>query len=234
MFVIPTRAQPALSQTASGKTIWDGVFSEEQVARGRTAYNISCASCHRSDLSGFESALRGQRFMDHWREDSLESLYSNIKKSMPRNEPGSLESATYVDIIAYILQQNGFPTGASELKADLLKSIQLTGKEGAEPLPAGALVQAYGCIKEEPSNTWLLTYATNAVRTRNPDKSSDSDLKTAEAKLPGKASYRLVDAPFYHPERYRGQMAEAKGFLVSDPSEGISLTTLAPLSISCP
>ena len=150
--------------------------------------------------------------MDRWREDSLDSLFSNISKSMPRNNPGSLDKATYVDIVAYILQQNAFPTGGSELKADILKDIQLTGKEGAEPLPAGALVQAYGCMKENPANTWVLTNATNALRTRNPDKSSDADLKAAEAKVPGTANYRLIDAAFYHPERYKGHhMAEAKG-----------------------
>src|SRR5262249_55807962 len=145
---------------------------------------------------------------------------------MPRNEPGSLDAPTYVDIVAYILQQNGFPPGTSELKAGELKDIQLTGKEGAEPLPLGALVQAYGCIKEDTANTWVLSNATNAVRTRNPDKSSDTDLKEAEAKVPGSTTYRLVDAAFYHPERIKGRMAEAKGFLVKDSTEGISLTAL--------
>src|SRR5579885_432573 len=118
------------SQSATGKTVWDGVFSEDQAQRGRISYNKSCSGCHRPDLSGFESALKGQKFMDHWGQDSVDSLYSNIKRSMPRNEPGSLDSATYVDIISYILQQNGFPSGTSELKADGLKEIQVVGKDG--------------------------------------------------------------------------------------------------------
>jgi mono/diheme cytochrome c family protein len=222
-----------LSVNAQNRTVWDGVFSEEQAQRGRTSYNVSCSGCHRPDLSGFEGALRGQKFVDHWREDSLESLYSNIKKSMPRNNPGSLEPATYVDIVAYILQQNDFPVGASELKSDALKDIQVTGKDGAEPLPGGALVQTYGCVKEDPAGVWVVQQATYAVRTRNPDKSSDADLKAAEARLPGKATYRLVDATFYHPERYKNHMVEAKGFLISDPSEGINPTSLAALSNSC-
>jgi hypothetical protein len=172
--------------------------------------------------------------MDHWREDALESLYSNIKRSMPRNAPGTLSTATYLDIVAYILQQNGFPTGVSDLIPDNLKSIQVIGKNGTESLPIGALVQVYGCIRESPANSWTLIRATNAVRTRNPDRSSDADLKQADLKLPADANYRLVDAAFYHPERYKDQLAEVKGFLVADPSDGISVTSIAPLSTPCP
>jgi mono/diheme cytochrome c family protein len=232
ILTIPSRAK--MLQQANNKTVWDGVYSEEQAQRGSNFYNAACSSCHRRDLSGFEGALKGQRFMDRWREDSLESLYSNISKSMPRNDPGSLNTATYLDIVSYILQQNGFPSGESELKSDSLKNIQVTGKEGPEPLPAGALVQTYGCIKEGPANAWTLANATQALRTRNPDKSSDADLKAAEAKTSGSANYRLVDATFYHPERYKDHMVEAKGFLVTDPNEGIGLTSLAPLSNTCP
>src|SRR5215471_11932385 len=82
-------------QSGSVKTVWDGIFSEDQANRGRTSYNVSCSSCHRPDLSGFEGVLRGQKFMDHWSEDRLESFYSNIRQSMPRNNPGSLDAPTY-------------------------------------------------------------------------------------------------------------------------------------------
>jgi hypothetical protein len=152
---------------------------------------------------------------------------------MPRNEPGSLDSATYVDIISYILQQNGFPSGASELKAEALKDIQVIGKDGSEELPNGALVQVYGCVTEDAPKTWSVSKASRAIRTRNPDKSSDEDLKAAEAKLPGTATYRLVDADFYHPERYKDHLVEAKGFLAADATKGISVTSLSPLSNAC-
>ena len=230
---VPVRVEAQSSQTSATQTVWDGVFSEDQARRGGNSYNVSCNSCHRADLSGFEGALKGQKFMDHWREDTLDSLYSNIKKSMPRNDPGSLQPATYVDIVAYILQQNGFPAGDGDLNPDILKDIQVIGKDGQQSLPTGALVQAYGCIKEAAGNIWTLTSAMPAVRTRNPDKSSDADLKLAEAKLPGNTIYRLVDAAFYHPERYKDHAAEAKGFLVTNPADGISLTSLSPLSGSC-
>jgi hypothetical protein len=172
--------------------------------------------------------------MDRWREDALESLYSNIKRSMPRNAPGTLETATYLDIVAYILQQNGFPAGAWDLSPDNLKSIQVTGKNGTESLPTGALVQVYGCIRQNPANAWTLAGATKAVRTRNPDRSSDAALKELQVPLPGDANYPLVDAAFYHPERYKDEMAEVKGFLVADPRDGISVTSIVSLFTPCP
>jgi quinoprotein glucose dehydrogenase len=228
-FNVHAQASPA----GAGKSVWDGVFSEDQAQRGRISYNKSCSGCHRADLTGFESALKGQKFMDHWGQDNVDSLYSNIKRSMPRNEPGSLDSATYVDIISYVLQQNGFPSGTADLKAESLKDIQITGKDGAEELPNGALVQVYGCVKEDPAKTWIISKASRAIRTRNPDKSSDEDLKAAEAKLPGSASYLLVDATFYHPERYKDHLVEAKGFLAADATHGLNLTSLSPLSAAC-
>src|SRR5215471_2813142 len=234
LLVIPTLARVSPQQASESKTVWDGVYSEAQAQRGGNFYNAACSGCHRRDLSGFDGTLKGQRFMDRWREDSLDSLYSNISKTMPRSDPGSLNAAVYLDIVTYILQQNGFPSGESELKSDALKSIQVTGKDGPEALPAGALIQTYGCVRENPPGNWTVANATTALRTRNPDKSSDDDLKAAEARPPGSATYRLVDAAFYHPERYKDHMVEAKGFLVTDPSEGISLTSLAPLSNTCP
>ena len=49
---------------------------------------------------------------------------------MPRNDPASLEEMAYVDIIGYVLQQNGFPAGTTELKPnpDLLRSIKIVKK----------------------------------------------------------------------------------------------------------
>ena len=73
LLIIRAHARELPQQANNNKTVWDGVYSEAQAARGGTLYNASCSGCHRRDLSGFEGALKGQRFMDHWREDSLDS-----------------------------------------------------------------------------------------------------------------------------------------------------------------
>jgi len=221
------------AQAPPAKTIWDGVYSEAQAKRGGEAYRAACSGCHRADLSGFNGALIGDNFMNRWREDNLNSLFSNIKNTMPRNNPGILKADMYVDIVTYILQQNTFPAGENELREDALKTIQIVGKNGAEALPAGALAQTYGCITAGPDNTWLLTRATALTRTRNPDKSSDEELKAAQAMPAGNERFRLVDAAFYHPERHKDERVEAKGFLMKEPSDGLNLTSLTTIAATC-
>jgi mono/diheme cytochrome c family protein len=222
------------SQATTPKSVWDGVYSPAQAERGGVAYRAVCSSCHRGDLGGQNGVLKGTAFMDRWREDNLNSLFTNIKTTMPRNNPGILKEDMYVDIITYILQQNSFPAGDSELRPDALKTIQIVGRDGPETLPAGSLAQTFGCVTAGPDNTWLLTRATAPVRTRSPEKSSDEDLKTAQAAPAGSQTYKLVDSAFYHPERHKDEKVEAKGFLMKDPVDGLTLTSLTTISGPCP
>ena len=62
---------PLSSQTASGTTVWSGVYSDAQAVRGQTEYDSHCASCHQEDMSGYQSVLKGDRFMDEYREATL-------------------------------------------------------------------------------------------------------------------------------------------------------------------
>src|SRR5581483_322146 len=116
---------PAWAQ-AAGKTVLDGVFTDTQAKRGETAYGMTCAGCHGEDLSGRAMGpLRGDRFLDRWREDSLDVLFTHIRTRMPANAAGSLSEAAYLDILAYILQANGFPAGPGELTAAAVANIRL-------------------------------------------------------------------------------------------------------------
>jgi hypothetical protein len=49
---------------------------------------------------------------------------------MPQKDPGSLPPETYVDIITFLLAQNGVPAGTAELPPDLdaLQGIRITPK----------------------------------------------------------------------------------------------------------
>jgi hypothetical protein len=44
---------------------------------------------------------------------------------MPRDEPGTLDDRTTIDVVAYLLQQNALPAGSQELPpdAEVLKRI---------------------------------------------------------------------------------------------------------------
>lgn len=114
------------------RSVWDGAFTDAQALRGMEAYDVSCASCHQADLSGGvlvgDDEAPALRNVDRLaaRKD-LDALFSFVKNGMPADSPSSLTDATYIDIVAYILQQNAFPAGHTELKADpgTLKTIAI-------------------------------------------------------------------------------------------------------------
>lgn len=88
------------------------VYSEAQATRGRDSFRASCAECH------YSSEFRGSRFQFEWRRRTVGDLLTEIVSNMPEDAPGSLEDSVYLDIVAYILQLNGFPAGSAELPTD--------------------------------------------------------------------------------------------------------------------
>lgn len=118
------------------KTVWDGVYTDDQANRGKQLYADACASCHGPELTGGEMAppLVGGDFSSDWNGLSLGDLFDRIRISMPQNAPGSLSGAQNADILAFILQANKFPAGTTELAKDamMLKGIMYnTQKPGA-------------------------------------------------------------------------------------------------------
>ena len=45
-------------------------------------------------------------------------MYTSIAYSMPEDNPGGLPGQTYADVIAYILELNGYEAGDTELTTD--------------------------------------------------------------------------------------------------------------------
>jgi len=109
-----------LAQNPSGKqSVWDGVYTEAQAARGERQYGRSCEQCHGPDMSGDQveeiPSLVLESFMTDWNGKSVRELFDTVKRSMPKDKPGSLGTGAYVDLVAYLLQANKFPSGAKEL-----------------------------------------------------------------------------------------------------------------------
>ena len=99
------------------KSVWDGVYSEEQATRGATLYAERCARCHGDGLGGVESApaLTGSAFYANWEGETLESLFERIRSSMPADKPGSLSRAQNADVLAHMLKVGGYPAGPTAL-----------------------------------------------------------------------------------------------------------------------
>ena len=107
--------------TRPANSVMDGVFTLEQARRGEALYPRSCPRCHRADLlgDGFETpALAGTDFTRRWSGRTVADLFAFVSVNMPKSSPGAWDGQTYVDLIAYILRMNGYPTGRRELPPD--------------------------------------------------------------------------------------------------------------------
>ncbi len=95
---------------AQDKTVNDGVFTEAQATSGQTVYDAQCKTCH--NMRFYRDTLRS------WNNQPLLYLWESIMGTMPADNPGSLMFEEYTNVIAYILQEQGFPAGDSELDPD--------------------------------------------------------------------------------------------------------------------
>jgi mono/diheme cytochrome c family protein len=229
-----TVAVAAQSTDPSTKTVWQGVYSEAQAARGRTEYTTHCANCHRDDLSGYNQVLKGPRFMEKNRESTLHLFFEKTKTTMPRGAPASLTDKAYVDIVSYVLQVNEFPAGAEELRVEDLTKVHVVGKAGPEPVPDFALVRVVGCLTANASDgAWMLTHSIDPVRTGNPQPVA-GEREAAEAWPLGPRTYRLLVSAAYTPETLKGHRVEVRGFLIRRPTENrLNITSLETLEPTC-
>jgi mono/diheme cytochrome c family protein len=109
---------PKTEESPAGpRTVWDGVYTEEQAKRGEGFYRQSCAQCHGEALLGREMAtpLTGPVFNSNWSGVMLGDLAERIRLTMPQTSPGSLSRQQNADIVAYILSVGRFPAGKTEL-----------------------------------------------------------------------------------------------------------------------
>ena len=110
--VKPGPVAKAAAVPAKPLTTESGVYTAAQASKGEQVYMTFCVSCH---PVGTYSA---QAFKDKWNGAPLVKLFDFVTDSMPKNEPGSLETSDYVQAISYILKINGAPPGKTPLPAD--------------------------------------------------------------------------------------------------------------------
>jgi quinoprotein glucose dehydrogenase len=121
--------RPASAATSS---VWDGVYSEEQARRGEALYGEKCASCHLDDLTGYEYAppLTIDYFVGDWgmAAHTVAEVFEKIRKTMPKEAPGSLTESVSADVLAYIFHANHLPSGPAALSSDraVLARIRIT------------------------------------------------------------------------------------------------------------
>jgi mono/diheme cytochrome c family protein len=99
------------------------LYTADQATRGAIAYYQNCAMCHGPLLDGQSGgysgpALKGPDFADPSYQFHVSDIFNFVAKLMPPGTPGSLTPDQDVLIMAFLLQQNGYPSGTKELTYD--------------------------------------------------------------------------------------------------------------------
>jgi len=227
------------SPTPDRRTVWSGVYTVDEATRGQAAFVQSCSACHgaQGDYRQMGPAFQGTAFMERWREFNIGSLFNLIRDTMPRDNPGSLNDQTYLDIVARILQVNGFPAGMEQLSVEGIRKIQIEGKDGPKPVPNGAIVQLVGCLTQDDKNNWIITKGSEPARTERNQGSTDEELQQAKAKSIGDQTFQTLEINSlagFEPDAHKGHKIQAKGYLRRFPDrQRIDLTSMEMIAPAC-
>jgi cytochrome c5 len=214
-------------------TVWSGVYTEEQAGRGEARFNESCTGCHGGGGSNAPTLSTGEdAFLEDWGEDYLVSLFDRLRGTMPARAPGSLSDQSYLDLVGFMLDMNGFPAGLAELTLDMLPNVRVEGRNGPGPVPDFSLVEVVGCL-ESGAEGWLLNEATELARTRDPASSTEAELGLLDLRAPGTDTYELIYM-YPSPGPFVGHKVEVKGFLIREAEpDQINVSSFASISDSC-
>jgi hypothetical protein len=80
------------------------LYTAEQAEEGATAFAQSCGGCHGEDMIAIFQTY-----------PTAKAYYDFISVSMPADQPGTLSPRRYLSIIAWLMQQSGFPAGDTPL-----------------------------------------------------------------------------------------------------------------------
>lgn len=206
----------------TAQTVWDGIYTDAQAARGEKAFGQSCAGCHSLAAEG-KSPLAGDPFWKSFSQKTVGELLDYVSANMPNGSPGSLSQATYKDIVAAMLKANGFPAGNTELAR---AAARIVPRDGSTALPANALARVVGCLARSGTD-WVVTSATA------PERAEGSDADGATRPL----GSRTIALKFVltRLDSLAGSRVAVTGLLIgNDGGDGINVTTVSRVAPKCP
>lgn len=128
LVLMGSSAALAIDPAGPAKSVVDGVYTEEQAARGMETFAAkTCNACHGATMEGTPGgpAIAGFNFTFKWRGKTLDGLLAFVKENMPPGAAGSLSDQEYTDIIAAIISRSDYPAGTEELKPEALATVSV-------------------------------------------------------------------------------------------------------------
>ena len=119
----------ALRATARQATTNDGIYSKAQADAAKPKFEKLCSECHAFTVAAKKQEqdlpLGDEPFLKKWEGRSLDELLTLIVTTMPNDGSAVISDEEGLNLLAYVLQQNGFAAGKAPLN-----------KEGASALVA--------------------------------------------------------------------------------------------------
>jgi len=209
------------------RTVWDGVYTEAQAARGTMAYGPSCSGCHALAAEG-RSPLVGDPFWKSFAQKTVGELLEFVSTYMPNGRPGSLDKSTYADIVALMLKSNGFPAGTTELGPNTIAGVQILPRDGNMELPANALVRVVGCLARSGED-WVVTSASDPVRAESVAQAGE------DATRPLGSRRMVLKFVLTKLDSFAGARVAVNGLLIgAGGADGINVMAVSRVAPKCP
>ena len=98
---------PHSAARAEPLSLVSGIYSEAQAESGAVLYDTHCAHCH---LPSFYTNIDST-----WNDMSVLDFYYKVSGSMPADNPRALSQAQYLNLVAWVLAINGYPSGSTSM-----------------------------------------------------------------------------------------------------------------------
>ena len=110
---------PVVIVAAQTATTNDGVYTKKQADDAKAQFDKICADCHPFTVAGKKKVkdvpLGEDPFFDNWTGRRLAEMISTIVLTMPNDGSAVVTDEEAANLVAYILQQNGFKAGETAL-----------------------------------------------------------------------------------------------------------------------
>jgi mono/diheme cytochrome c family protein len=122
-YELPRRNSGQLIKVANAPKAAGGklpaLYTKEQATAGLQSYALNCSFCHGGAMEGRNGpALKGEKFANVKTNFAIGDIFFVLSMQMPAANPGTLPKEEYAALMAYILQQNGYPAGTKKLDYD--------------------------------------------------------------------------------------------------------------------
>lgn len=112
---------------AQGKTTNDAIYTSAQADGARAQFDKICAECHPFTVAAKkkpkDKPLGDEPFFEEWSGRPLSELITLIALTMPNDGSVAVTEKEATDLVAYMLQQNGFAAGSTPLTRDTASAI---------------------------------------------------------------------------------------------------------------